>query len=322
MKLVKLKNIIIMTLAIATMVVAPIANVGKASAITATNFPPQPVIYDNNGYTSTTVELPFSVGSSASDCQSVTVMIRTDQNGGFGGTYSTSDNGQTGKILRDPAHPDIPYRFVLDLGGQVGGTANKVTVPNGVYNVDIFGMKCQDGGLYTYNFSDALQVFPQACFDPATGETTCAPLYRFYNIQTGEHFYTQSENEKRQLIPNMQYNYEGIIGFVQVKNAVIPAGEVNIQRFYNTVNGTHFYTASQYEADLLSQGKNDYRYEGQKYTAYDSERAATVPVYRFYNFLYGYHFYTTSYDEYLGVSNFMQDQYRYEGIAYYIIANQ
>ncbi len=43
-------------------------------------------------------------------------------------------------------------------------------------------------------------------------ETT--PLYRFYNEDTANHFYTTSEEERVRLIRLGEYAYEGVVGYV------------------------------------------------------------------------------------------------------------
>ncbi len=41
-----------------------------------------------------------------------------------------------------------------------------------------------------------------------------SPLYRLYNGVIVDHFYTRDAAEKDNAVKNLQYNYEGIVGYV------------------------------------------------------------------------------------------------------------
>jgi len=76
------------------------------------------------------------------------------------------------------------------------------------------------------------------------------PLHRFYNKANGSHFYTASPAEKDSVIANLSatYSYDGIAYRVSPTSV---AGSVAVYRFYNRVNGSHFYTASIAERDAV-----------------------------------------------------------------------
>jgi hypothetical protein len=77
-----------------------------------------------------------------------------------------------------------------------------------------------------------------------------APLYRFYNKQTGAHFYTASAAEKANVQVNLSaiYSYDG----PAYKVCVTPvADSQTVYRFYNKINGAHFYTASEAEKNSV-----------------------------------------------------------------------
>lgn len=102
-----------------------------------------------------------------------------------------------------------------------------------------------------------------------------------------------------------------------------PAAAAPLQdvfRFYNTQTGVHFYTASEAERDTVRATLSQYNYEGIAYTAYENDSGGKhEALYRFYNTETGAHFYTTSEQEVATVVQTLQ-QFKYEGIAYYVDA--
>ena len=88
------------------------------------------------------------------------------------------------------------------------------------------------------------------------------PLYRFYNNVSKSHFYTASLDEANYVIAN----YGNVFTYDGQTYAVNPApvpGSVPVYRFFNLRNGSHFYTASAEEADMvIATWPTVYRYEG------------------------------------------------------------
>ncbi|MFA6159633.1 MAG: SpoIID/LytB domain-containing protein [Parcubacteria group bacterium] len=122
------------------------------------------------------------------------------------------------------------------------------------------------------------------------------PVYRFYNSQNGDHFYTASENEKNQIV-------------------IVP-----VFRFYSTINGDHMYTASNSEKGILANMTiSGYQYEGIAFYGYSSRVTNSFPVYRFYSPSHRNHLYTISESERNQLS---ESDYQYEGIAFYAYATQ
>lgn len=90
------------------------------------------------------------------------------------------------------------------------------------------------------------------------------PLYRFYNMKDGTHFYTASEVEKNNIIAKWPTIYwsEGI------SYKVSAAGGAPIYRFYKS-DGTHFFTASAAEKDnIIARWPLIYGFEGIGYYIY------------------------------------------------------
>jgi len=88
------------------------------------------------------------------------------------------------------------------------------------------------------------------------------PLWRFYNNRSGGHFYTASESEARLIAIRWSsvFTFEGLT--YKVNPGPVP-DSVPVFRFYNKQNGTHFYTASAEERDMvISRWPKVYSYEG------------------------------------------------------------
>ncbi len=72
-------------------------------------------------------------------------------------------------------------------------------------------------------------------------------IYRFYNRESGTHFYTVSVAERDGVVAAFpQFAYEGATFAAHAQPA---PGAVPVFRFYNTKTGTHFYTSSPSERD-------------------------------------------------------------------------
>lgn len=123
------------------------------------------------------------------------------------------------------------------------------------------------------------------------GSGTTAPaktvaLYRLYNPNSGEHFYTQALVEKDHLA-SIGWDYEGI-GWYSPTSSNIP-----VYRLYNPNAGDHHYTKIKNEKDELV--KVGWKYEGIGFYSLPDNQG--VKVYREYNpnaKMAGAHNYTTN----------------------------
>ena len=115
-------------------------------------------------------------------------------------------------------------------------------------------------------------------------ETEGVQMYRLYNPNSGEHFYTASAYERDSLVKE-GWESEGV-GWIAPAKSDTP-----VYRLYNPNAGDHHYTASAYERDSLV--KAGWRYEN---VGWYSDDAEAVAVYRQYNpnAVSGAHNYTTS----------------------------
>ena len=104
-----------------------------------------------------------------------------------------------------------------------------------------------------------------------TEKRTVMHMFRMYDPNSGEHFYTGSEAE-RDFLVTVGWHYEGV-GFTFSRTTGMP-----VYRLYDPVYGEHLYTMDVKEKDtLIAQGWN---LEGIAFnSAYDTE----VPQYRLHN---------------------------------------
>ena len=170
------------------------------------------------------------------------------------------------------------------------------------------------------------------------------PVYRFFNMKGGVHFYTADDAEFINTYKNLSsvFHYDGIAYFVpwgdsEDPDAINP-NTVPLYRFFNRRTGVHFYTASEAEkANVIATRSDDYTYEGIAYNVSDHPatftavagvaaetgvalgRRLSLPIYRFYVPLRDAHFFTADSGEIFGPQNSgLSNYYHYEGIGFYI----
>lgn len=95
-----------------------------------------------------------------------------------------------------------------------------------------------------------------------------------------------------------------------------PESLVSVNRFYQTGNGVHFYTASTVEAQGVRGTRPDMRDDGIAFDVSSVAGAGLSPVHRFFRAATGTHFYTISESEKAFVQASLP-QFAYEGVAYY-----
>ncbi len=135
-------------------------------------------------------------------------------------------------------------------------------------------------------------------------------LFRLYNPNTGEHFYTQDVGERRALIAEQGWKGEAIIGYFPSNAWSEPI--VVMFRFYNPNTGDHHYASDPDEIrNVLIAG---WTAEGPSF--YSRREGAGIPIYRLFNpnAVTGTHHYTSSEaekDYLVGLG------WRYEGTPWY-----
>lgn len=151
------------------------------------------------------------------------------------------------------------------------------------------------GGSYKANFTDPTGIHTYQNAEDASCDICgyirkvkirTVPMYRLFNPNSGEHFYTGSIEERDNLV-SVGWNYEGIAW-----NAPVVGDPV--YRVFNPNSGDHHYTMSQLEVNnLVAVG---WRYEG---VAWNTAPEGNIPQYRLYNpnADLGSHHYTSSVEE-------------------------
>ncbi len=87
-----------------------------------------------------------------------------------------------------------------------------------------------------------------------SGSVDTMPLYRLYNPESGDHFYTTAADERDWAASNLGYNDEGIAGHVFGSQLTfdyvkMSATTTPLYRLYKASNCDHFYTTSEAERD-------------------------------------------------------------------------
>ena len=132
------------------------------------------------------------------------------------------------------------------------------------------------------------------------------PLYRYWNPDIADHFYTTNWSE---LGPGQYgWGYEGVQCYVATSQL---AGLVPLYRYWNPDAGDHFYTTNWGE---LGNGAYGWGYEGIQCYVAPNAIPETVPLHRYWNPDAGDHFYTTSWAE-LGNGAY---GWNYEGVQCYV----
>ena len=229
----------------------------------------------------------------------------------FKGNYSGSKEVSwkiTGITLKDSDVTGIKASYPYDTDG------NKPvpTVKSGT-------TKLKEGTDYTVSYANNTKVGTATVTVKGKGKYTGTVkktfkitnpvMYRLYNPNSGEHFYTGRAAE-RDYLDRIGWNYEGV-GWVAPVTSKTP-----VFRLYNKNAGDHHYTMNPDEKDMLV--RLGWKYEGIGWYSDDKKR---VPLYRQYNpnARAGSHNYTTNKREndYLASIG-----WRAEGIAWYAVAKK
>lgn len=159
-------------------------------------------------------------------------------------------------------------------------------------------------------------------YDDTAGRNVIVPIarikkgevYRFYDRNRGEHFYTQDEKEKETL-ERLGWQWEASDDFYSVE--AVDADALPVYRLYNpNGGGMHFFTTdSKGAVDLRRQG---WSYEGIAFYVYKSTSLKGTDQYRLYNPYSpsGEHVWTS--DE-TGRDYLKKIGWRYEGIAWRVL---
>ena len=139
-------------------------------------------------------------------------------------------------------------------------------------------------------------------------------VYRFFNNNTGVHFYTANETERNAVEDLDNFNPEG----ASYQGAdPLTGGSTPVYRFLNEDTGVHLYTVSEAERET-TQNLANFSFEGEAFSAYSTPVDGSIPIYRFFNSTTGAHFYTPNAAERDNVEDNLPE-FQSEGIAYYAL---
>ena len=111
-------------------------------------------------------------------------------------------------------------------------------------------------------------VYQGATFAKAHSYMNSTPLYRFYNVETGHHFFTASGQEAAMIRAKSEsgewpFNFEGVAFNVYASdpNPTSVGSEIAVHRLYSEELNRHFFTASDAEMQEI-QLTGQWNYEG------------------------------------------------------------
>jgi N-acetylneuraminic acid mutarotase len=171
----------------------------------------------------------------------------------------------------------------------------------------------RNGGVLLVGGSDDKSYLSSAELYSIKGNGTL-PVYRFFNLNAGGHFYTLDEAEKNVVVQNYNWFRSEDVGFYAFSGQL--PGSLPVYRFFNLNAGGHFYTINEEERNIVLANYGWFRPEKVGFYAYPTPMPGTLPVYRFFNTSSGGHFYTISEAEKDAViQNYKW--FRYEGVGFY-----
>ena len=97
-----------------------------------------------------------------------------------------------------------------------------------------------------------------ALASPAT-DPAATPVYRFFDVSSGTHFFTASALERNGLSGQQGFIGEGVAFY---EHATALPGDSAVFRFFDTNDGSHFYTTSLAEQASILATRSDLRPEG------------------------------------------------------------
>ena len=143
---------------------------------------------------------------------------------------------------------------------------------------------------------------------------------RFFDTSLGTHFFTADAGEAAAILatrPDLVPEGPGGIGLQAVSVSANDPNAVQVFRFFDTIHGTHFYTASSGERDSIIATRSDLTYEASS-SFYEHATAQTgdTAVYRYFDSVNGTHFYTDSASERATIAASRPDLVS-EGVGFY-----
>ncbi|WP_013334483.1 DUF4347 domain-containing protein [Gloeothece verrucosa] len=222
-------------------------------------------------------------------------------------------DGEAGLQILDISNPAQPtLKGTYDNAGSPFDT-NSFGYPLDLTVANNYAYLVSTGGL---EIIDVNNVAPNPVNPNNPDSLLNTPVYRFYNPNSQEHFFTINSTERDSVIANPAwgYQYEGI-GFYA---STIPGDNLlPIFRFYSPNSAEHLLTATVEERDnLLAHPEWGYNYEGIGMYAYGADANRANDIFRFYNASSAKHFLTATVEERDNLLAHPEWGYTYEGVAF------
>lgn len=214
-----------------------------------------------------------------------------------------ASSGKDAEITKDGTE------IATGTADENGGSAEEPEKPEepepepgeGVYPGVESIIKDSDGTLYVLDSElNTTKVSPDV-FTEGT-------VYRMYNPNSGEHFYTKNPVERDSLKKN-GWNYEANASYDTI--AATEEGATPVYRVYNKNSGLHHYTANKEE--VLGLRKIGWFYEGISFYVYDKKAGKGSPQYRLYCPNDGQHHWTVDASE---KNHLLYIGWKYEDVAW------
>ena len=205
-----------------------------------------------------------------------------------------------------PDKIDFSSTVTHEIGHAIGldHSETQSALMNANYSTSIFSLQTDDidGALAIYGDNNITRI----------------DVHRFYNPESGGHFFTADSKEKDAVDQSNIFNAEGV-GFDALSRTDDDVnGSIPVYRFFNPRLGSHFFTAFEKEKEAV-QVLEDFIFEGVGFRAFESDTSSTVPVFRFFNAKTGGHFFTASEIEKRVIIDNLQ--LTFEGEAFYAFAD-
>ncbi len=216
-------------------------------------------------------------------------------------------NARTMNVASDPIDNIINYSTHLNWAGASGGP---IVVSNGS---GVFAVGIHSTGSWATSLREHAPLIEGWTRINDAYLTEGLDIFRFFNKNTGHHFFTTNENEALDIFMMLpDFKYEGISFGIQVDG-----GDTAVYRLYNSTTGRHLYTASEIEMRGLD-AVPEWQFESIAFHAYHAPAQGRDEVHRFWNSQNGSHLYTTHKQEVAHIlSDPMLQHFRYESIAFY-----
>jgi hypothetical protein len=165
-------------------------------------------------------------------------------------------------------------------------------------------------------FSQSTAQNVQAPVFANTPGSSSFSVYRFFDSSNGTQFLTSDVSEAKNVISSRpDLKFEGV-AMGGVSPEANDPNAVPLYRFFDTTNGTHFFTASQAEEAQIVATRPDLVQEQGSFYEHSSQQQGDAAVYRFFDNGTGDHFFTESKTEVATISATRADM-TFEGVAFY-----